>query len=56
MSIVEYPLAGTSTAGLLTVKAWPSTAGLALVNGGPTVPMTWATGDVLTLSTRVELP
>jgi hypothetical protein len=52
----EYPLAGTSTAGLLTVKAWPATAGLAFVNGGPTVPMTWATGDVLTLSTRVELP
>jgi hypothetical protein len=53
----EYPLSATTGAtGLITVKAWPSTAGLPFVNGGPTVPMTWATGDVLTLSTRLELP
>lgn len=52
-----FPLAATTNgSGQIVVRGLPAVAGAAYANGGPTVPMTWAVSDVLTLVGRYESP
>lgn len=52
---VYYPVRGVATdANTLTLYGWPSTAGNNLAAAGANTPMTWATGDALTLTGRYE--
>lgn len=51
----DYPInAKLSTTTLIVTRAFPTTAGNALVGLGATVPFTWAAGDVLTINGRYE--
>lgn len=51
----EYVVFGKPlTTSVLTIRTLPSTAGNPLISVGSTAPMTWATGDILTLAFRYE--
>lgn len=50
-----FPLVGLATSTTtVTCRALPSTAGNALAALGAAVPMTWATGDIVTVQGRYE--
>lgn len=50
-----YPVAGVAlSTTIVTCRIWPSTAGNPWNAIGSTTPITWATGDVLTIQGRYE--
>lgn len=54
VAIITAAAGGGASTTTFLIKTWPGTAGTNLVTISSTVPFTWATGDVLTISGTYE--
>lgn len=54
---VDYPIFARISGGTTVIfRTWPTTAGNSLPGLSSTVPVTWATGDVIVAGGRYEVP